>query len=317
MTDTPAVTNNLIDLKLEASRNQPTAGPGLGIVAEIKNISNSTVYLKSLHTTLVLPPELDKQFTGINEWFAFFPTQSIEDVTKSVYDRSILIKPGDTYNVFWTTSQKTRFQDGNVWSLMRNISSIILAELNYLFFSPGEYKISVIAKYWTDPRFPQDNYRLITQSKKIIVSTPQSVIIVGSALGGLIAYFILPVARRRFIKVSIETSETDASPFPKSLTRKIFDLPYGKEILGILGSILLSVIITILLARISETQFLIRVTINDFWGAIAIGFIGNYTGFSFLSKYLDKGAQEEEKKPTKEDTGKESIGLDLKDLEKE
>jgi hypothetical protein len=55
---------------------------------------------------------------------------------------------------------------------------------------------------------------------------------------------------------------------------------------GILGAALLSIIVTILLARLSETQFLIRITVADFWGAVAIGFVANYAGAEVLNKII-------------------------------
>jgi len=55
-----------------------------------------------------------------------------------------------------------------------------------------------------------------------------------------------------------------------------------------LGAVLLSAIVTILLARISETQFLIRVTVADLWGAVAIGFVANYLGAELIKKMIDR-----------------------------
>jgi len=99
----------------------------------------------------------------------------------------------------------------------------------------------------------------------------------GASLGGLIAYFILPQARRRLVRVSTGPPERQAV----IIIRRV-----SIEITGALGAILLSAIITILLARISETQFVIRVTVNDFWGAVAIGFAANYVGARLFSKLL-------------------------------
>jgi hypothetical protein len=59
-----------------------------------------------------------------------------------------------------------------------------------------------------------------------------------------------------------------------------------KELAGVAGAILLSTMATILPSRISETQFLIKVTITDVWGAIAIGFVANYIGAKVLDKIL-------------------------------
>jgi hypothetical protein len=55
---------------------------------------------------------------------------------------------------------------------------------------------------------------------------------------------------------------------------------------GLLGAIALSIIVTILLSRMSESQSLIRITATDLWGAIAIGFISNYAGISLLRSIL-------------------------------
>jgi hypothetical protein len=41
---------------------------------------------------------------------------------------------------------------------------------------------------------------------------------------------------------------------------------------GALGTALLSLIVTILLSRISSTEFFFQVTVNDLWGAVAVGF---------------------------------------------
>jgi hypothetical protein len=59
-----------------------------------------------------------------------------------------------------------------------------------------------------------------------------------------------------------------------------------QEAFGVLGAILLSAIVVILLSRISESQFLIRITVADFWGAVAMGFIANYAGAELLKKII-------------------------------
>ena len=91
-----------------------------------------------------------------------------------------------------------------------------------------------------------------------MVVAPQWVILFGAVVGGLVAYFLLPNIRLKPNKI---------------------------EVLGLLTAALLSSIVTILLARLSETQFLIRITINDFWGAIAMGFVASLSGTSILKRF--------------------------------
>jgi hypothetical protein len=167
----------------------------------------------------------------------------------------------------------------------------VLSELNFIFFSPGNYKITTSVKYWTKPDLTEDTYHTATQSVVIPVSAPQSVILIGAALGGLIAYFILPHGRRKLIELpSMNASDVSALTALERIVRR-----FTLEISGIVGSMLLSAIVAILLARLSETQFLIRVTITDFWGAIAIGFVANYAGSKFLERILSSAPSNAER----------------------
>jgi hypothetical protein len=65
-----------------------------------------------------------------------------------------------------------------------------------------------------------------------------------------------------------------------------FAIRVFKQTYGLFGACLLSAIVTILLARISETQFLVKVTVNDIWGAITIGFFANYAGSKVLERFF-------------------------------
>ena len=66
---------------------------------------------------------------------------------------------------------------------------------------------------------------------------------------------------------------------------------FGKQLIVLAGSVLLSVIITILLSRIEAAQSLIKVNASDFWGGIAVGFLANYGGSALLSKMVPPAAK--------------------------
>jgi hypothetical protein len=281
-------TNNIpLDIKLETSRTQPTVGSGLGIQALIKNTSNTDVYFKEKSVVLVLPPELLASSLDAY-WYGYFPTNHNGDPDKS----DIMIKPGGIYLVDWHTSS----DDSSDWSkceqwvniirfacqyspsFVLNIIHVVATELNFVFFVPGDYKISVIAQYWTNSggstasgsnpiTMNTGEYRTATQAATVRVAAPQSVILLGAALGGLIAFFIFP----------------HRNDGPRTAKGR------SKMIAGMAGAMLLSMIVTILLARISETQFLIRVTVADFWGAIAVGFVANYVGVKIFDRILPRG----------------------------
>ena len=261
--------SNAISIMIQGSQSEPTVGSGLGVAAEISNISDSTVSLDGATITLTLPPELLGPFTVTLAYDAFLPTEW--ETIEANQPSSITLQPGDTYKVFWSPGRGEYSIDST--TLFGGIIKTIKSELKFIFFTPGEYTLTVDAKYWIEN---QPDYHTITVSSPLRFAAPQSVILFGAALGGLIAFYIFPHSRRRLI-IGDKARE---STFWAIAAR------VGKEIAGIVGAILLSAIVTILLARISETQFLIKVSIADFWGAIAIGFVANYLGARGLEKLL-------------------------------
>lgn len=249
--------DSLIQITLRTSRPQISAGSGFGIVADIQNKSDQSVYLLPKYLTMTPPPEIEAG--GSTVWWALMPPQDGEQMN---YERIIHLGPGGQTTAFWSGYQPAHKQ-AHWWE----------QTFKLLFFPPGEYTIKVVGSYWTDLDSADKklaNYRTETADIKVLVAAPQWVILIGSVIGGLIAYFLLPTVRLN---------------------------PRRIELLGLGTAVLFSAIVTILLARLSETQFLIRVTINDFWGAIAIGFIACASGTSILQKFLGKRGITNQKKP--------------------
>jgi len=303
---TAADSSDDIEIKIESTTPRLTPGTGLGISAEITNKSQSIIYLYEKKITMYPPPQLvgSQDPTG---WYGFFPTEHKEedsnssnndskeedDSYSSYYEVSIAIRPGKSYKVFWYYNPASdiiqKSEDKRSASIffpfyryipefLKYNSYLISSELRFLFFKPGDYPITVSANYWKSPPMPtekqgaRDLYYTKIQDKALTVYAPQSIIIVGAFLGGIVSYFIIPDSRRRLI-----------SSTPPSSSRNILAI-IGLGSANITGAMLLSAIITVLLARVSETQFLIRVTVADFWGGVAIGFIANYSGTELLNK---------------------------------
>jgi len=139
-------------------------------------------------------------------------------------------------------------------------------------------------RYWIDPARPPPNllgdqldpnrdYNVISQDAILHVNAPESVILIGAAIGGTIAFILLPGVRNR---------SDDSTTVAKDSSR----LSWVAGFFGLLGAITLSIIVTILLSRMSEGQTLIRITASDLWGAIAVGFVANYLGNSILRNIL-------------------------------
>ncbi len=84
-------------------------------------------------------------------------------------------------------------------------------------------------------------------------------------LGGIFAYLLLPQVR-----VHLRDSRS------------------AVQMLGHIGGLaragLFAIVVTILLSRLADTQFFVKVTVNDVWGAIAVGFVASVSGTNLINR---------------------------------
>ena len=53
------------------------------------------------------------------------------------------------------------------------------------------------------------------------------------------------------------------------------------------AAILVSVTVTVIASRLSTTSFPVKVSVDDFWGALTIGFVSYFIGGKFIDKLSD------------------------------
>jgi hypothetical protein len=288
-----------MEIKIETSRPQPSVGSGLGITAEFRNTSKESVlFLSNESTTLTLPPELEGPMAPIYGRDAFFPTEGNQERANRARTGEsgpiiVAIQPGRSYRAAWVFNkkadelyEKARLTSANEgtpwWKPWARFSSSelwqqVTAEVRYLFFVPGDYKVLVQAKVGVNEPLVVGDFRYYTISATEIVKVgaPQFVIILGAMLGGLVSVFLFPQSRPKSITVAYRSGG--------------FGEAAGTALSGVYsvaGACLLSAIVTILLARLSESQFLVKINVNDFWGAVVVGFIAQYAGVSILDKLI-------------------------------
>jgi len=233
-----------IDIELPAQRLE--AGRDLGFVALLTNTSTSEVHFSGPESvTLTIPLSLDPQGWQAG-WYAFFPTQPNV--------KEFVLHPGDAYRVFWTINKDPAPNPLSWFSrLMRALGDLTNPKI--LFFEPGDYSVAVNAQYRTAGA-AAGPLRTVTATASLPVAAPMLVILFGAAIGGVISYVLMPTLK---LRTSWEWRNWDILSVLSSTS-------------GALGTALLSVIVTILLSRISSTEFFFQVTINDVWGAVAVGF---------------------------------------------
>jgi len=270
-----------MEIKVETFRKQIIPGTAIGVFADITNNSSAPIYLRERDVHLVLPPEVENPEVGQYSTDGWFPTEY-----NLAQPRVISLKPNETYRVFWTRSpdtipdaEGTSQQDAGTEPGKRSAFSGFRRWFQFISFTPGAYPIMVEAKYWDRRNFDGDDYHTAIETKTVDFAAPQSVILLGAALGGLI-FTVLGMVRAE--QSAVSGVQTGRLGFAKA---------FGKTVAILVGSILLSLIITILLSRIAETQFFIKVSVSDFWGAIAVGFLANYGGWTLLDKMVPGGSK--------------------------
>jgi hypothetical protein len=263
----------LITIDLTPSRARVEAGAGLGVVGTITNVSDTTVYVRENDIAISLPVELEGSEGRSFGYYAFFPTEQHYDSLpyEERLSHVLMLQPGDSYGVVWTPGPQQGLGSPAIFKS-------IWAQRQFLLFAPGDYAITLSAKYWLDPTLPDSSYRTLTKNATVSVAAPESIIVFAAGLGGLIGYVIFPGKRRKTIR--LRRRRRNAGLLMKG----------AGESASIVGAVLLSVIVTILLARLGDTQFVIQVTIRDFWGAVAIGFVAFYGGTAGLDRIVSRGA---------------------------
>jgi fluoride ion exporter CrcB/FEX len=272
-------------IEITTSRAQLTAGEGIGVSAEITNESaDQPIVLKETSVTLTVPPEM----TGANDtrtWPAYFPTEHSPDVNSDAFAQLVL-QPKSTYQVFWTPVDARPRQpelNASVWRRagiqFHNLAEHLISDLGFILFTPGDYRLTAQIKYWVGSDANAiATYRTAQKTVIVRVAAPQFVIIIGAVFGGLVAYLLLPQSGR---ERRTATTIGPGSTFVETILVRVWHRTYP-----LFGACLLSAIVTILLARISDTPFPVKVTIHDVWGAITIGFVANYVGTKLIARFF-------------------------------
>lgn len=259
----PAPNAGSLSITIDESRIPLVAGTSFSLSATLTNNTESTIVLNEEHLRLKVPAEIEgSDATPASSWAGILLAADHSKATEQNPFAVLALKPHQQTSVWWRWSRPLTQCEENRTCTVSAVHKLYRTFADYVFFEPGPYRMTITANYGTEAN-PTANVALETTT--VNVAAPQRVILMGAALGGLLAFLILPKARRRL------AAGTKWHRFARAVA-------------GPGGAMLLSVIMTILLARLSETQFVIRVTVSDLWGAIAVGFIANYLGVEALNK---------------------------------
>ncbi len=275
-----------VDVELNVSREKPVVGELWTVVGRVWNRSGIPVWITNTSSNLNVPPEIWGSTSRGGSIGAFFPTLQSGEGTEVVR-----IEPGKDYLVTWKVDTWRSQESGeDVSGWLAVMSKINVTLRDFLFYKPGNYAFGAIVHIWPAP--PQLNNGTIvnpgesftvTRTQEVFVDGSPWVLILGAIIGGLIAFFLR-------LLYTLRTSDLRT----RGGIRYI--------VLGTSLAILLCSIGTVLASRVANADFLVKVVIQDFWGAIATGFILQWAGLSYfgsrLEALLDRTSESDSATPT-------------------
>jgi hypothetical protein len=194
----------------------------------------------------------------------------------------MVLQPGDNFTVFFDTGAKTSAETWNknmscqttFWDRMRK----------RLDFVPGSYAF-VLTGSFTDPHSDLPSTGTNTPAKHFFTATTnlsvaidQAQIVFYAGLGGLLAWLVTTFRTAATLGEYVSIVQVSSG---SSLSNSLLILR------KIAGAILISVTVTVIASRLSATAFPVKVSVDDFWGALTVGFVSYFIGGKFIDKLSD------------------------------
>ena len=275
-----------LSVELKASTAHIVQGAVYGLDAKFTNNGPTPISIPLGTVALNVQPEM-----GPSKSLCAFPFP-ISQTTSSF----ITLQPGDVYTaVFDLGAHVDHLQDSDAcyapffWDRLRK----------YVDFAPGEYTFSVYGVYCdgkVNALADCQMQHLFSETTPFPVSIDQAQIVLYAGLGGLLALLVTKFRKGSGAATAelhvppggegvaaVVAPYDESAPPPPPPRRWVFAFHVIKDVLG---AMLMSITITIIADRLSTTQFPVKVSIDDFWGALTVGFVSYFVGDKFLDQVL-------------------------------
>jgi hypothetical protein len=291
----------VIRAKISTSRPEVSINGSYGIFADLENIGTVPVTIYSDETVLTVQPEVIQQSECVYKVNGFFPTESYPLTATENHKPSkapsptpiasttppqsnptptansnqpapdargvpIRIQPSEHYTVFWDVNRSPI--SGSTCNAPTHWYD---AYLDPLSFVPGEYVFTIDGKAYLDD---ETKYHTYTEKTTLRVSITELLAIAAAAFGGFLAYCVTALQPDKDIDKLKRAQDADKRSARLAIVRGIFAAP------------LMGAAVTIVFSRLADTQFPIKVSVNDVWGAMTIGFISFFVGNKLIEKLV-------------------------------
>jgi hypothetical protein len=283
------------------------------VYADIENLTTDVVTIRSPETMLVVQPEVAFPIACVALEKGIFPAQPFSSTASD--GSKIDIQPSEHYKVFWNLtnapakdSQPPTPKEAPPAQGRCSESSWRRTVREYLGFVPGDYAFTVEGIVYVPSQKPETptTAHTYTETTTLHVGLSQASTAIAAFMGALLAYLVVAIQPGKdFDKWKASSAPAPPPPGgggrggggpedpkggpPKAQSRSWLHnlgvIVRNAFAAGLLGSAL-----TIVASRLSDTQFPVKVSVNDFWGALTIGFISYFIGNNLLTSILQKYA---------------------------
>jgi hypothetical protein len=280
--------HQLVKVTISTSRTDVTSEGGYGIYADLQNVDTVPLTLRAAETMLVIQPELGDDHRRIFAVNGFYPTEERPDDADKKAVPEIVLQPNEHYVAFWDVlGRRTDAARSTGWGLLLWFDAAPNYLLERLAFVPGNYAFVVVGKTYRNVNgVREQTYHTYTDQVKLHVGLTQIDAMLAAALGGILGYIV--VALREGGDFSKYTFLGRPRPGIDGDTASAFGNLKAWLIVGrnMFSAALISAVVTILLSRISDTQFPIKVSVADFWGALTVGFVAYFVGNKLIDRIV-------------------------------
>jgi hypothetical protein len=272
--------DQIVKVITATSRPEVSTSGNFGVYADLQNMASVPIIIYPKNIRLVAQPEITNGQDCIYSSDGFFPTEPNPD-KDHLLGGPIVIQTGEHYQVFWTPGSancEDASEAGALAAVGRLGTGLKQYALRSIGFVPGDYAFVILGKASLYPENKEESaYHTFVQVTKLHVGITQLQAIVAAMFGGLLAYFVVALREGgEFQKLKNEQEGKKRSSLWK----------WSVILRSLCSAALLSAVITVILSRISDTQFPVKVSVNDFWGALTVGFIAYFTGNNIINRIV-------------------------------
>jgi hypothetical protein len=262
-----------VKVTIATSRPEVTRNHAWGLTADVRNTSSEQITILAKEVSLVMQPEATQDTQCFAAYESFLPntTSSPQTASSQQTDSQITLQPGEHYMFFWSgvdlvTENASACQLGRFGKLAETLN-----------FIPGPYTFAVVGKLHS-LRDSSGGYHTFAEAVAVRLGIEQLTIMLFAGIGAILAYLV----------VALQT-DGDVDKL-RSASEPRLRVTASLAILRNIGSaFLLGAVLAIVANRLSDTQFPVKVSVNDVWGALTVGFVFYFIGNKLIDKLKTLG----------------------------